>query len=64
MRAITLKKFWNVTRAGCSWKVFKPESTYLDGTVGIYSVLRMQGGQLMVHIFILMVHVFIFKLNE
>lgn len=61
MRAITLKKFLDVTRAGCSWKVFKPESTFtfrhLDGTVGIYSVLRMQGGQLMVHIFI-------FKLNE
>lgn len=48
MRAITLKKFLDVTRAGCSWKVFKPESTFtfrhLDGTVGIYSVLRMQGG--------------------
>lgn len=47
MRAITLKKFLDVTRAGCSWKVFKPESTFtfrhLDGTVGIYSVLRMQG---------------------
>lgn len=45
MRVITLKKFWDVIRVGCFWKVFKLELIfifrYLDGIVGIYFVLRM-----------------------